>query len=307
MRDNDDRRQVVLRFYLQPVDLNKSLALQRSQAAQCPAVGAMDDDPFIRIEESGDCVAGQRAAAMGKPDNGLWRFTVPMAAVGMVSIFNRLRLLLHLATVLQERCQMFKHRPNRQVLSPKSHVQVIGRGVLLIAIEARQVFISHDSHAGYPRGFQCQVKPFAAQLQVDFSLIGIQVPANFRARARRTREVEPFARRMYRLVCNDIDDLTALEFIIQRHDACHQASAIVLSSNDARAGTVIADIRMNAIRQIERSRASWQVFDLTLGRKNENLLLEYISLDGLHKLIRVLWQAALPLAQLLNPGNHFTG
>src|SRR5579885_2736888 len=97
MRDNDDRRQVMPGFDLQPVDLNKSLALLHSQAAQRPAVAAMDDDSFIGIEESDNRVAGQRAAAVGEPDNSLRYFTVPIVAVGMVPIFNRLRLLLHLA------------------------------------------------------------------------------------------------------------------------------------------------------------------------------------------------------------------
>ena len=44
--------------------------------------------------------------------------------------------------------------------------------------------------------------------------------------------------------------------------------------------------------------------DLAFGRKDENLLLEDVSLDGLDKFIGALRQFALPFAQLFNPGDH---
>src|SRR6266516_5553050 len=69
---------------------------------------------------------------------------------------------------------------------------------------------------------------------------------------------------------------------------------------------MIANIGMNTVRHIQWCGAALQIFHLTLWRKNEDLLLEDIALDSLDKLVRALWQFTLPVAQLLNPGDHLT-
>jgi hypothetical protein len=52
MSDNNDGRQVMLSFYLKPVDLDKALPILPSLAAQCAAVAAMNHDSLIKIEEA---------------------------------------------------------------------------------------------------------------------------------------------------------------------------------------------------------------------------------------------------------------
>src|SRR5690242_15513958 len=112
---------------------------------------------------------------------------------------------------------------------------------------------------------------------------------------------------MHRAIDHNIDDLATLQFTIEWYQTCHQMAALIHVGDDTRTSTMITDIRMDTISHIQRSRAAWQIFDLTFRRKNKNLLLEEIILNGLVKLIgTLLRQFALPLAQLLNPGDHFT-
>src|SRR5258708_11885214 len=68
---------------------------------------------------------------------------------------------------------------------------------------------------------------------------------------------------------------------------------------------MIAYVGMDAIGHIEGRRTTGQVFHLAFWGKYENLLLEDIAFHRLHKLVCILRQFTLPLAQLLYPRNHF--
>src|SRR5258706_6324547 len=100
MSDNNDGGQGMLSFYLKPLDLDKALPILPSLTAQCAAVAAMNHDSLIKIEEACNCITWQRTATVGQLDEHLRHFTCHISAARMVSIFNGLRLRLHLSTVL---------------------------------------------------------------------------------------------------------------------------------------------------------------------------------------------------------------
>ena len=109
---------------------------------------------------------------------------------------------------------------------------------------------------------------------------------------------------MHVFIHDNIDDLAAFEFVVERDNACDQTSTVLKIGNDARTRTMIADIGMNTIRQVERRGAARQIFHLAFGCKHKNLFLENVTFDRFHKFVGVLRKFALPLAQLFDPGNH---
>ena len=104
-------------------------------------------------------------------------------------------------------------------------------------------------------------------------------------------------------VHDNIDNLSPLQFVVQRHQACDQAPGVCHIGDDARPGTMITNIRMYTIGHIQGGGTTWQILDFSLGGEDKDLLLEDIAFDCFHKFVCTLWQLLLPLSQLLDPGD----
>ena len=107
-------------------------------------------------------------------------------------------------------------------------------------------------------------------------------------------DVQPVARRtVLALGRDDLDDVAVLESIVERDEA------VV----DLRADRAVADVGVDAIREVERRGAGRQVLDVALRREHEDLVLEDVELDALDELGRVrLRHVALPVHELAQPG-----
>ena len=86
--------------------------------------------------------------------------------------------------------------------------------------------------------------------------------------------VEPVARRAARAASdNDLDDVAVFEGLVERHEA----------SVHLRADAVVAEIGVDAVSEIDRRRARGEVFDLSLGRVDEDLVLEDVCLERFYE------------------------
>src|SRR5216684_1888627 len=99
MRRENDRRAISLRLNHQPVDLQQAFRLMPAIAAQGATIVAMYDDTLVRIEQSDNGVAGQRAAAMRQLDDHLRQLAI-LRAAAMMSVLRRFCLSLDLAALL---------------------------------------------------------------------------------------------------------------------------------------------------------------------------------------------------------------
>src|SRR5713101_7043047 len=116
MSHNDDRRQVMLKLYLQPIDLNQSFYLMSPVTTQRSTVTAMHHNSFIRVQKPHNGISWKRAAAICQFDKRLRCLMFPNTTV-MMSIFDRLCFWLYLTTFLHERSKILKHCSHRYILT----------------------------------------------------------------------------------------------------------------------------------------------------------------------------------------------
>ena len=90
---------------------------------------------------------------------------------------------------------------------------------------------------------------------------------------------------------DDLDDVAVLELVVERHEA------VV----DLRPDAGMADVGVDAVREVERRRARGQVLDVAARREHEHLVLEEVELEALDELGGV-GDVALPLHELAHPG-----
>src|SRR5204863_6129729 len=107
------------------------------------------------------------------------------------------------------------------------------------------------------------------------------------ARARRLDQRQPVARRAaLALAGEDLDDVAALELVVERDDL----------AVDARADAAMADLRVDLVGEVERRGPGRERLDLALRREDEDLLVEQVDLEVLHELFGV--------GELLLPVEH---
>ena len=105
-------------------------------------------------------------------------------------------------------------------------------------------------------------------------------------------------------VGDDIDDITAFQFVIQWHQAGHEALAIATAAfgGDTRTRALIPDLGMYAVGKIERGRADRQIFDFSFGGKDKNLFVENFVAHRLYELAIIGGaQVTLPISELAQP------
>ena len=112
----------------------------------------------------------------------------------------------------------------------------------------------------------------------------------FGAGARRADEVEPVLVRVLVRARQDLDDVAVPQLVAERLDL----------AVDARAGDVIAELRVDLVGEVDRRRAAREDAHVALGREDVDLVLEEVDLHALEELGRVL-ELLLPLEQLPEP------
>ncbi len=111
------------------------------------------------------------------------------------------------------------------------------------------------------------------------------------ARAGARDELQPVARgSLRRLGGEDLDDVARLQPVGERDDA-----AVDLGSDAA-----VADVGVDGVGEIDRSRARGQALDLALGREDVHLVVEQVDAQRLHELAGVL-RLRLPVHDLPQP------
>lgn len=137
---------------------------------------------------------------------------------------------------------------------------------------------------------QLSIDQIAAQLLGLFTLLGAHEVADLGFGGRRFDKLEPVLGGFLVRAGDNLDGIAVAQLVPEGHKlAVH-----------TRAGTVVADIGVDQIRQIDRSRAGWQGFHVAFGREHEDLIGKQIDFDRFHELGRVV-EGLLPLHELAEP------
>ena len=143
---------------------------------------------------------------------------------------------------------------------------------------------------------QVALQDLLADRDRALALLPLDVRPDARLGARRLHQLEPVLRRRLVRGGDDLDRVAALQLVAQRHEL----------AVDARAGAVPADLRVDAVREVDHRRADREVQEVALRREGEDLLAEQVLLHGAQELLRIL-QVLLPLEHLAEPGEALVG
>src|SRR5260221_2015100 len=121
-----------------------------------------------------------------------------------------------------------------------------------------------------------------ADLPVDVALVRLQILADAVARGLGARHMEPVTRGVRVFALDDLDHVPTLELVVQRHQFLDEA-ATRIPRGDTDAGHMVAHVGMDAVREIQRRRASGQLAYVTGGREDEYLLFGHIPPGSLHR------------------------
>ncbi len=127
-----------------------------------------------------------------------------------------------------------------------------------------------------------------------------------RSRATFVRDdFEPVARRVRLVALDDLDHVAVFQHVVQRHELLAEPPTAVLRG-DAHPRDMLAQIGMHPEGEIERCRASGQLFRVASGREDVNLLAQHVALHGLQRALgrrrTGRLQLLLPVFDLLHPG-----
>ena len=128
-------------------------------------------------------------------------------------------------------------------------------------------------------------------LEAAAALLDLDPVADALLRARGRDDLQPVLARGLAGRGDDLDRVAALQLVLERDEL----------AVDARAGAVLADLRVDAVREVDDGRARREVEQVALRREGEDLLVEEVLLDRAHELLRVL-EVLLPVQQLAQPG-----
>ena len=95
-----------------------------------------------------------------------------------------------------------------------------------------------------------------------------------------------------RLGREDLDDVTVVELVVQRHHP-----PIHLGTD-----AVVSKVSVNPVGEIKRGRPFGQVLDLPLGRIDEDLITKHVRSDRLQELLSTV-QLPVPVNQLAQPAD----
>src|SRR6185369_14920955 len=138
---------------------------------------------------------------------------------------------------------------------------------------------------------QVTLEQLGADLDAAPALLRLDPAPDALLRAARLDELQPVLARRLPRGGDDLDRVTALQLVLQRDElAVH-----------ARAGAVLADLRVDAVREVDDRRALREVEEVALRREREHLLGEEVLLHRAHELLRVL-EMLLPFEDLPEPG-----
>ena len=132
--------------------------------------------------------------------------------------------------------------------------------------------------------FEFAIDQRHAQFKRTLRLLRAQPLADAALGARRDDVIRPILARRLPLGRVHLDRVARVQSIAQRHHA----------AVDTRAGQMLADLRMDAIGEVDHGRAERKIQQVALRRENEDLFGEEVILDGREKFLRVL-QILLPL------------
>src|SRR6478735_3568621 len=139
------------------------------------------------------------------------------------------------------------------------------------------------------------VEQLFAEVDALLALIGAHVAADAGAGAGRDAEVQPVFARLLVLRGHDFDHVAALQLVAERHDL----------AVGARARTVLADLRVNGVRKIDRRGAAGQHAQIALGGEDVDLVREEVDFHALQELDRIL-EVALEISQFAQPAEAFS-
>src|SRR2546430_8733852 len=273
------------------VDAALGIALQPLRASE-----RVHRHPPPAGDEARDALARQRAAALPEADQHVLAARPLPAALRLSADEAEEALQAPLALLAPPLELLGRQDAREHALRGDLSVPDAGEQRLLIALGelARDAF--ERAVLAEPGG----IEMVAGEIPVEDlppdgdrprALLRLDVGTDASLGARALDELQPVLRRRLAGRRDDLDGVTALQLVAQRHDlAVH-----------ARAGAVVPDLGVDAVGEVDDRGADREVEQVALRREDEHLVGEQVLLDGAEELLRVL-ELLLPFEELAEPG-----
>src|SRR5688500_7671387 len=188
------------------------------------------------------------------------------------------------------RHRLLQHRAGRQLAVADVRQQLVGRARAIFGRELRELSALEDRRGVEAEPARFLLEQPAPELDAARALFALQDVLDLAARPGRRHECEPVTTRLVTRLRDDLDDVAVLQPAAERHhlpvDAC--------------ADTLVADVRVDAVREIDRGGAARQRAHLAFRREDVHLLRIEVDLQVLQELLRVT-DLLLHLEQLAHP------
>ena len=279
------------RVVARPGDVGEALG-RLHQRLDVAAVLAVDRDSAAERDVADDLVARNRPAALGEPHDDVVDALdldpevggILGAALALVAALEHAReaclglVAGHRLAALEALHDLVGDRLRRDLALAEGDVEVVGLAEAHLADH-----VGEQRRAGDPLRRQAGLAQGGVQLLAPAALgvlaaLALEQGADLVARAAGAHQREPVARRAALLLGGqDLDDVAAVELVVQRHDL----------AVDLGADAAVPDVGVDRVGEVERGRAGGEVLDLALRREDEDLVLEQVDLERLEELGRI--------------------
>ena len=269
-----------LRIAHDPFDGDYALNVEQQLLGVC-AIAPVNGNASAPCDIAEDIVAGNGSTAAGKVDDhivlALDDDSPALLVIAGAELLLALQTLLKLYLLLL--LAVLLHKPVEHLA--RSHAAVAYRSIDIVklvqceALKYRRVILGfYEICELLALAFCCLCEHLAAFYDILFPVGLLEVLAYLRFGLGGLCVIDPIAAGSRLLVGDDLHDVVRLELMIELDER----------AVDLRVLDMIADVRMNAVREIYRRRARGQVDDLSRWGENVDVIGEEILLDVVDEL-----------------------
>ncbi len=224
------------------------------------------------------CARGAGRDAARAPDAQQVGGGVGLAAVGGLALLEALEHLGH-------------HDARRDLCRAQRDVEILGLAEAHLTDHVGEQRRAGDLLGRQALALELLLQQVAAGVLGVLARLGLEPLLDLVARTSGLDHRQPVARRAaLTLAGEDLDDVTGLQLVVQRHDlAVH-----------ARAHAAVPDLRVHLVGEVQRRGAGRERLHLALRGEDVHLVLEQVDLQRLHELVRI-GQVLLPVEHRAQP------
>src|SRR5882724_4602470 len=284
--DRDSNRPLA-RLLDVPLDVDQPLPVQDALGDRQTVAGVHRETATPR-DEADDRIAGKRIATPREPHEQV----VDAADAHAVGRRRTRRRRFRLLRRLQERVrrQLVQDLVDRALAVADRRHEIVGPREAEVGRRLLHVLAAEERRriqAVLPR---LALEHLAAELDRAHTLLDLEPLVDLRPRPRRLDDLQPVAARMLVGRRHDLDDVPLPQRVPERDEL----------GVHLRADTVLADLGVDRVGEVEGRRAVRERLHVALGREDVHLVREEVDPDRVHELLRVL-RILLRLDQLAQP------